>query len=141
VSAASKGSFILDSYAILAYLGKEAGGDRVREILDQAKSKLHQVFLSLISLGEIAYLIERHRGANAARETIAIIRQLPIEVVEINQEQVFAAAHIQANYPLSYADAFVVALAELLDATVITGDPEFENLPSVVSVEMLPRES
>lgn len=81
-------AIILDSYALLAYLGNEIGGDRVREILDQAQRADHRVYLSLINLGEIAYIVERHRGTNAARETIALIRQLPIEIVEVNQGQV-----------------------------------------------------
>ena len=37
-----------------------------------------------------------------------------------------AAAHIKAGHALSYADAFAVAVAQELDAVMLTGDPEFE---------------
>ncbi|TAH50263.1 MAG: type II toxin-antitoxin system VapC family toxin [Chloroflexota bacterium] len=40
-------------------------------------------------------------------------------------------------YPLSYADAFAVALAQELAATVITGDPEFRAIGNIVSVDWI----
>jgi len=52
----------------------------------------------------------------------------------VNEQRVLAAAHIKAHYPLSYADAFAVALAQELDATVVTGDPEFKTAESLVPV-------
>ena len=42
----------------------------------------------------------------------AIIREsLPIEVLPADNQTVLAAAHIKANHPISYADAFVVVAA------------------------------
>ena len=49
------------------------------------------------------------------------------------------AAHIKASHPLSYADAFVVAVAINQKAIVLTGDPEFESVETLVNVEWLNR--
>ena len=41
------------------------------------------------------------------------------------------AAHIQANDAVSYADAFAVAAAQDTDGTIMTGDPEFEEVTAI----------
>lgn len=50
---------------------------------------------------------------------------------------VLDAAHIKAHHPISYADAFAVALAVRESAIVLTGDPEFEAVKTLVEVEWL----
>jgi ribonuclease VapC len=49
------------------------------------------------------------------------------------------AAHIKARHPVSYADAFAVALAQEYGATVVTGDPEVRAVESLINVDWLPR--
>lgn len=66
------------------------------------------------------------------------IRRLPILLSGVNEQRVLAAAHIKAHYPLSYADALAVALAQELDARVVTGDSEFKAVESLVPVLWLP---
>lgn len=134
---AKANSYILDSYAILAYLGGEEGAARVREVLDQARAERCRTYLSLINLGEVAYIVERERGAAEAGETLGLIDQLPIDVLPATKEAVLSAAHIKAKYPIAYADAFAVAAAQTLGATVLTGDPEFESVKQLIPVERI----
>jgi PIN domain. len=94
--------------------------------------------MSLINFGEIAYIAERERGTQQAKAILQDIRRLPILLGGVNEQRVLAAAYIKAHYPLSYADAFAVALAQELDATVVTGDPEFKTVESLVPVLWLP---
>ncbi|MBL6983514.1 MAG: PIN domain-containing protein [Anaerolineales bacterium] len=44
---------------------------------------------------------------------------------------------IQANYALSYADAFIVALAQEENGIILTGDPEFQSVTEIVHIEWL----
>lgn len=129
---------ILDSYAVLAYLEGEAGAGRVGEILHLAGHGQQRLALSLINLGEVLYIIEREKGLFTAQEVLATIQQLPIQVLEADQRQVLAAAHIKANYPVSYADAFAIAAAQTFAGTLLTGDPEFHAVERLVQVEWLP---
>ena len=62
---------------------------------------------------------------------------LPIDILDATRERVFAAAHVKAHYRLSYADAFAVAAAQELGGIVLTGDPEFTAVQSLVRVEWL----
>jgi len=132
-------NIVLDSSAIFALLQNEAGKPRVKEILRRSEKLELQVFFSVINLGEVLYQIERRRGVETVRETLLTIEALPIEILPATRARVFAAAHIKANYTISYADAFAVAAAQEFDAPVLTGDPEFHYVDRVIRIEWLPQ--
>jgi ribonuclease VapC len=134
---AKASAYVLDSFAVLAYLAAEAGMPRVREVLSDASASRCSVYLSLINLGEVAYIVERERGLARAQETLGLIDQLPIEILPASRETVLAAAHVKSGHPIAYADAFAVAAAQILDAVVLTGDPEFESVKELVRVERI----
>lgn len=93
--------------------------------------------MSDINLGEVLYHTERRHGAAEAQETLVEIESLPIQMVGVTRAQVVAAAHLKANYRISYADAFAAALAQKHDAALVTGDPEFHALGKALAVEWL----
>lgn len=134
-------TYVLDSYALLAYLGAEEGQRTVQELLKQAAEGSEKLYLTIINYGEVLYIVERERGLAAAQMTVAAIDQLPIAVTEADRELTFGAAHIKANYPLAYADCFAVALARDVEGVVVTGDPEFSAVAELVDVVWLPRVS
>lgn len=128
---------MLDSFALLAYLQAEPASLKVKETLKLARDKDAQVFVSLINLGEIVYTVERKLGEDTSREILQDILTLPIEVAEVTMERVLSAAHINGKFPISYADTFAVALAQEMTATLITGDPEFRRVESLVKIMWL----
>lgn len=129
--------YMLDSFALLAYLQDEPVASRVEKILENAAKAKCRLLLSIINLGELLYMTERRGGIVKAQDALALIRQLPIQVVSVEEQIVFSAAHIKANYTLSYADAFVVAMALQESAIILTGDPEFQSVENLVTVEWL----
>ena len=133
------GNYVLDSFALLAYLEDERGAGLVREVLEYGQKHAGSVRLSVINLGECLYIIEREQGLDAAHKALAAIEQLSIEVATVDRAQTFAAAHIKAHYKVSFADAFAIALALESAATVVTGDPEFKEVEKLISVLWLPR--
>jgi predicted nucleic acid-binding protein len=139
--AANTAAFVLDSFAVLAYLQGEAGMSRVTEVLKQAEADAYTIYLSLINLGEVLYITERENGLVEARRVLAAIDQLPVQIVPVSRYTVLAVAHIKARYPISYADAFAVVTAQDHKGVLITGDPEFESLAKdeILSIEWLPR--
>jgi predicted nucleic acid-binding protein len=138
---ANRPAYVLDSFALLAYLQAEAGGPVVQALLADAQAGIHAVLLSLINLGEILYIIEREQGLVAAQRAVAAIDQLPIQIVPASRASVLAAAHLKAHFPIAYADAFAVAAAQAHSATLITGDPEFRAVSraGAVNIQWLPR--
>ena len=132
-----KQTYILDSFALLAYLGDETGSESVRSLLRRAESGQADLWLSIINYGEVLYITERERGIAETHKTIALIDQLPIQVTVADRALTFAAAHIKAQHPVSYADAFATAMARRLKGWVVTGDPDFIKVESLVNVEWL----
>ncbi len=130
-------TYVLDSFALLAYLGGEQGEGRVKEILIGASRSESSVLLSLINLGEVVYITERERGLANAQAVLAIIEQLPIKILDVDRQTVLEASHIKARYPVAYADAFAIAIAQLNDAVLVTGDPEFEVVKDIVQIEWI----
>ncbi|MCJ7570059.1 MAG: type II toxin-antitoxin system VapC family toxin [Anaerolineales bacterium] len=134
---ASTTLYVLDSFALLAYLGGEAGEGRVNEILHETSRGDNRTLMSLINLGEVVYITERERGLAKAQEALAIIEQLPIEVLSVDRQVVLGAAHVKANYPVAYADAFAITAAQANDGVLVTGDPEFEAVKDFVRIEWI----
>ena len=136
---ADKPVYILDSFALLAYLQGETGMERVQSVLADAEKNRCHVYVCIINLGEVLYIVEREQGLVKAHETLGAIQQLPIEMVSVDNQTVLDAAHIKANYALSYADAFAVVCGQKLGGIILTGDKEFESVEESVGIEWLPR--
>jgi predicted nucleic acid-binding protein len=129
-----KPKYILDSYALLAYFQAEPAGVKVRNTLKEAMLNHVAAYLSVISLGEIYYIIARKMGEEKADASVEDISCLPIGLIDVTTERVLAAAHVKAQHPVSYADAFVVAAAVEHSATIVTGDQEFKETESMAAV-------
>ncbi len=111
--------------------------ERVQSVLKDAEKSRCVIHICIINLGEVLYIIEREKGLAKAHETLATIRQLPIEVIPVDNQTVLDAAHIKANHTLSYADSFAVVCAQKSDGVVLTGDKEFESVENLIRVEWL----
>jgi len=129
-------SYVLDAFALMAYLYGEPAA-QVRDLLNDGKKGKCHIRISIINLGEVLYNMERNHGLAKAHEALTIIQSLPIEVLPADNQAVFAAAHIIANYPISYADAFVVVAAQKLNGGIMTGDPEFQDITELARIEWL----
>jgi ribonuclease VapC len=131
-------NYVLDSYAMLAYFQNEAGAQTVQQLFSESVSKESVLFISCINLGEIAYITRRKSGPETADIIMSAVDLLPIEVVGVDRELALSAAEIKADYPISYADCFALALAERVGGAVVTGDPEFEKVGDLVPIQWLP---
>lgn len=120
--------YVLDSFAILAHFQAEAGGEKVLDLLTRATAGEISLAMSMINIGEIIYLASRKLGKTKARRLLDDLRTFPIKFYEVTEERIFTAAWLKADVPMSYADAFAASLARELNATLVTGDVEFQRL-------------
>ena len=134
---AEKPAYVLDTFALLAYLKNEPAAARIEKVMEIAGKEKCRLFVSIINLGEVLYITERRGGVSKAQDVLALIRQLPVEILPADEQTVFSAAHIKASHALSYADAFAVAAAVRENAVILTNDPEFATVESIVTVEWL----
>jgi len=130
-------SYVLDSYALIAHLEDEAGGEQVRKILRAAKAGKTKLYLSVINLGELYYNTLRERGREKADEALFITEQLPITITNADMTITLEAARLKGKHAVAYADCFAAALGVQKKAKVVTGDPEFKKFGGTVSVEWI----
>lgn len=134
--------YVLDSWALLAWLDGEAPADaEVHSLLDDAAAGRVELWMSLVNLGEVFYATARKSGIAKAREDRQGLLQAPIRFVGVDDELVWEAAELKATHVVAYADAFAAALTIRLKGTLITGDPEFDLLAEqgVLEVKRLAR--
>ena len=131
------GKIVLDSYALIAYFEDESSADQVKELLQQAEERGKSLLMSTVNWGEVYYALSRSKGESKAEESILIIDQLPITLMEINRTIAYQAAKLKARYAVAFGDCFAAALAIVNQGQVLTGDPEFKNLEKDVSVNWL----
>ena len=110
---------VLDSWAVLRFLeGEGLAARAVAELLDERKP-----LMSWVNLGEVHYVLRRRVGEDEAARTTRDLRDV-IDARLPTERDVLAAARIEADHPLAYADAFAAALAVAHEATLWTGDAE-----------------
>lgn len=134
-----KDRYVLDSFALLGFLQNEASADRIEALLNQSQEDKATLYMSLINLGEVAYQIERRQGENKLPDMLSYLDVSPIQFMEASRQRILSAARLKAQHPISYADAFAAALCAELDATLLTGDPEFRALEQQIKIEWLQR--
>jgi len=132
--------YILDAWALIALLQREEpAATRVRELLEEARAGNVALTMSLINLGEVVYRVGKTHGEETAWETLSEIQRLPLQIMPVQEDTVWAAVTWKMHHAISYADAFAVATAENLKAILLTGDPELIGLTSRVQIEQLTR--
>lgn len=139
--------FILDSWAVLAWLQGEPQGGIVRSLIgwvegdEEAKEKVKRLlgeeagelklFINVINLGEVFYILGRRKGEQEAKSTIDELRATGIEVMPATDSLVFEAAALKIRHKMAYADAFALATAKAQNGTLVTGDPELKGLEEI----------
>jgi len=126
---------VLDAYAFLAYLQKESGHLRVKEMLASCDQDL---LINAVNVGEVFYILARARGLREADYFLSLILpSLPVTVINNSFEDVIEAARLKAAHALSFADCFAAATAIREHAALVTGDREFEKLGLSVTIDWL----
>ena len=130
-------AWVLDTSALLCLKADEPGASGVDEVLREG-GRHGKVFVSFMSLMEYYYIRQQTFGEVEARKGYLELKQLPIIVVESDEELGLMAAGIKATWRLSVADAWVAATAERLGAVLVHKDPEFEPLKGRIVLRSLP---
>jgi len=125
---------ILDAHALLVFLEREAGFDKVENFFISATEKDNYLLMTSVNYGEVYYIVLRECGQDKADEVERTIKTLPIEIIDANIQLAKEAARLKAIKKISYADCFAAALARLNKGEVITGDREFKAVEDEVKI-------
>jgi ribonuclease VapC len=125
---------ILDAHALLVFLERETGFEKVENFLNSASEKDNYLLMTSVNYGEVYYIVLRECGQDKADEIEKIIKTMPIEIVDVNIQLAKEAARLKAIKKISYADCFSAALAKIHKGEVITGDREFKAVENEVKI-------
>ena len=130
-------AYVLDTFAWMAYARAEPGGETVRELVRQAEAGQVELHMTAVNVAEAFYGTWRRAGPRMARRVVDDLPLLGVAIHDADLALSLRAGALKAQYPLALGDCYAAALAQQLDATLVTGDPEFRQLHGVVKIEWL----
>src|SRR5579863_3361673 len=115
------------------------GTHRIQRLLEEATRSNTTLLASAVNWGEVFYLSWQRHGEQSARETLADLAHLPIQVVPVELPQALRAGELKALHNIPYVDCIAAALAVEHGATLVTSDRDFERLGRQFSILWIAR--
>lgn len=132
------GTYVLDASALLRYLDREPGFERVAGLLKEAAGGNARLLISAINWGEVASVVHKIHGLRVAQSTLSRLRALPLILESVHATAAEAAGLFKNDFNLPYADAFAGSLAQRERATLVSADFDFKRATDVIRIEFLP---
>ena len=130
-------NIVLDSWSVLAYLQDEPAGKQVSKLVASTQEAGGSVVMAVVNAGEVWYILARELSQGDADAGISILRNIGVQFRNVDWELTRIAAQFKARGRISYADAYVAALAKQWECELVTGDPEFRALESEIKIRWL----
>jgi ribonuclease VapC len=128
---------VLDSWPILEWIsgdrttGGVRVGDLVASLLSDAERGSVRLLISAINVGEVYYFLRKNHSSSLAESWRESSATLPVTIEVPTVQDIWNAASLKGQFPISYADAFAAALAQKYHCPLITGDREFRSIDSL----------
>jgi len=130
-------ALVLDTWSVVAYFEDEPSGKQVADLIADAQESGASLAMSVVNAGELWYLMARRSSEADTNESVAELRQLGIQLVDIDWDLAQAAASFKSKQRMSYADCFAAALAKRSKAELVTGDPDFKQVEGEIKIVWL----
>ena len=130
-------TLVLDSWAVLAYLGDEVSGQEVADLITSAHESRIPMYMSIVNAGEVWYILARQVSQAQADKAVTDLTNLGIELIDADWPITRIAGTFKAHHRMSYADCFAAALAKDRKSELVTGDKEFKQVESEVIIRWL----
>lgn len=128
---------VLDSGALLAFVFDEKGGERIEEILEEARAGGRVPRMAAPNWAEAWSACRRHARPDAWLAAQQRLRNLPVQVVPADRPLAEEAGNLKATRGLALADAFAAALAIRIGATLYTRDSDFRAVEREIRIAWL----
>ena len=127
-------AYVLDSWAVLAYLEDEESGQKVADLIADAHEHGIPLFMSVVNAGEVWYILAREVSETEADKGVDGLRKLGIEFIGVDWKLSRQAGAYKSKNRMSYADCFAAALAKENKADLVTGDKEFKQVEGDIKI-------
>lgn len=123
--------FVVDTSAAMAVILEEEGFERVGEVVYSPG----RVMVPFIVVMEVEYKLLQKKPA-VVDEALATLDAWPVQTVESYYSWRRAAARVKAEAKVSFADAWIAALALINDAELVHKDPEFDAVAGLKHIRL-----
>jgi predicted nucleic acid-binding protein len=130
-------ALVLDSWAVLAYLGGEASSQEVADLIAGAHEDRMPMYMCSVNAGEVWYIMAREASEAEADKAVADLALLGIELIDADWPLTRIAGTFKARHKMSYADCFAAALAKDRRSDLVTGDKEFKQVEGKIGIRWL----
>ncbi len=125
---------VLDASALLAYLWKEPGYEKVKELLTKAAESQKNLLMTTVNWAESCYILMKENGPQEAERILKFVETFPVEYVEVDLALARQAATFKATHKLPFADCFAAALAKLRKGELVTTDKDFKAVEKEIKI-------
>ena len=130
--------YVLDTSALLAFTDSEDGAEVIDALLRQAQKGELELLVSFASWMEVYYVYLQEQGRERAQLWISKLKNLPLVRVDSDEITGQIAGELKASQRMSFADAWIAALAKRHEAILVHKDPEFESVSQAIQLQALP---
>ncbi len=127
-------AYVLDTWAVIAYLEDEPSGEQVEELIATAHEEQIPIYMSVVNVGEVWYTIAREVSEEEANASVKALRDLRIQFEDADWILTQEAARFKSQNKMSYADCYAAALAKSQKADLVTGDGEFKSVDGEIKI-------
>ncbi len=120
--------YALDASALVDYVQSGPGSAKIEQLLADVFRQQLPLYISVLNLGEVFYLTWQRTGEERARQTVATLSRLPVQIIPVDLSQALRAGQLKALHNIPYVDCIAAAVAMERNATLVTADRHFEKL-------------
>ncbi len=128
-----KKRYVLDAGVLALYF---AGSKNAKDYIYAVYEGKAEAFMCEVNLAEFLYNYAKVFGWDAALAKQNLLRNSPIVIVGINEDLTIIAAKLKLKHynTLSLTDCYLIALAKLNKATIVTTDHSIKEVNEVSTV-------
>jgi predicted nucleic acid-binding protein len=130
-------AYVLDTWAVIAYLEDEPSAPQIGDLIATAHEEQIPVYMSVVNVGEVWYTIAREISEEDADASVKELRDLRIQFQDADWTLTQEAARFKSQHKMSYADCYAAALAKSFKADLVTGDKEFKTVENQVQIQWM----
>ena len=128
-------AYVLDTWAVIAYLEDEPSAEQVENLIAGAHEQQIPIYMTVVNVGEVWYIIAREVSEEEADNSVKTLRDLRIQFIDADWDLTQEAARFKSQNKMSYADCYAAALAKYKKADLVTGDGEFKAVEKAVNIQ------
>lgn len=130
----SKKALVIDTSAIIAEIKGEPGAETVKQLM--ATPPEGGFFMHAVNVCEVAYHLLKFGLIESIAYELATPNGVTI-IDDIRPALWKRAARLKAQYKnLALGDCMAIALAESLDADILTGDRDFQKVDTAIDIKV-----